>query len=167
VYHIVNLVFQPPFPPFHPHPYPRLAHSIASPSNPPPSHQRFRGNRARARSRGADTATTSSRSRSELSFPEGVDRARARAQLATLASMARRTDSGPVRANLADQTGAKSRAFVRVNSIHELSILRTSPTLPAPSASAGRGVRAGFIPSASPTFYGAASSRAIHDRSNR
>jgi len=31
-------------------------------------------------------------------------------------------ESGPVRANLADQTGAKSRAFVRVNSIHELSI---------------------------------------------
>lgn len=38
-------------------------------------------------------------------------------------------DSGPVRANLADQTGAKSRAFVRVNSIHELSIFPTSSSL--------------------------------------
>lgn len=44
--------------------------------------------------------------------------ARARA---TLANMARQLP-GAVRANLADQTGAKSRAFVRVNSIHELSI---------------------------------------------
>lgn len=35
-------------------------------------------------------------------------------------------ESGPVRANLADQTGAKSRAFVRVNSIHELSIFPIS-----------------------------------------
>lgn len=38
-------------------------------------------------------------------------------------------ESGPVRANLADQTGAKSRAFVRVNSIHELSIFLISSSL--------------------------------------
>jgi len=38
-------------------------------------------------------------------------------------------DSGPVRANLADQTGTKSCAFVRVNSIHELSIFPTFSSL--------------------------------------
>jgi len=142
-----------------------LAQSIASPSiHPFPAISRESSSSSELRRR----CSHDERALSLRAFPEGMDHARARAQLATLATMARRMDSRPVRANLADQTGAKSRAFVRVNSIHELSILRTSPSLP--SASAGRGrLIAGFpaIPSDSPTFYGAASSRAIHDRSNR
>lgn len=52
---------------------------------------------------------------------EGIGDDRARAH----GSQHGAVDSGPVRANLADQTGAKSRAFVRVNSIHELSIFPT------------------------------------------
>lgn len=58
---------------------------------------------------------------------KGIRGARSRARAhACYGSQHGAVDSGPVRANLADQTGAKSRAFVRVNSIHELSIFPTS-----------------------------------------
>lgn len=73
-------------------------------------------------------------------------------------------ESGPVRANLADQTGAKSRAFVRVNSIHELSIFPISTSLRHfPSG-------AMLFLATSPHWFHLLPgyfSRAIHDRSNR
>jgi len=127
----------------HPPPAPssHLAHSIASPSvHPFPAISRESNSSSELRRR-------CSRDERELRserFRRGCI-TRARAQLAALATMARRTDSGPVRANLADQTGAKSRAFVRVNSIHELSILRTSPFL-----SALRSPCAALLPASSP-----------------
>lgn len=82
--------------------------------------------------------------------------------------------SGPVRANLADQTGAKSPAFVRVNSIHELSIFPISLSLPLSLSSSPffrlyiipwlcvSHTPPGFLPPRAECF-----SRDIHDRSNR
>lgn len=136
MYHIVNLVFQPPFPPFHSYLIPRTPSRFVPPTLSlllqSTSFRRFAGielePKLRYRCSQDDEGPRSKRFRRGWI---GWD-ARARTPPATLATMAQRTDSGPVRANLADQTGAKSRAFVRVNSIHELSILRTSPSLSAP-----------------------------------